>query len=705
MKKLLMIAPHLSTGGMPQYLCKQIESLKGEYEIHCIEWDSITGGVLVVQRNKIHEMIGDNLLTLGEDKEAAMRHIEAIRPDVIHFQEVPETFVPDDILRKIYRDDREWKIVVTTHSSHTNPASMRYGADRFVLVSGWSWRKFAGHFGTEICSVWEYPMVRKDYDKEAAKAKMGFDPNVKHVLHVGLFTPGKNQAQLFEIAKRMPDVMFHFVGNQADNFRSYWEPLMAAKPDNCIWHGERHNVDDYYKAADVFVFPSLFELNPLSLIEAETYGLRIAMRNLETYDGKYDGRAFYFDDDNSLADQTIRGALETPMQNRLYHELPMNYDVIRKVDPIIECNFIEGPYVSISNAYGDEFDAVFTDEATGMVHYTVTLGNGHWSRCVVKYVKKWIIKITRKSDGKVFERRYDPRDKRVFVTLESRSLGDTLAWFPQVVQYAKETGAKVVCSTFWNELLKEGHPEIELVEPGTVVHGIYAMHSIGWFYDEKGNFNWTTNPRDFRKLPLGETAADILGIEFKHRRANIVRKKAPIHYNRIGLGFHSTAQAKYWNNPDGWDELVDFFSTIGMQSMVISHEGDGWMGNAHPKGSVMLEPGGIWELIDVLRGLKLFVGLGSGLSWLAWTLGVPTVVISGFSEPYSEFDGDDVVRVGSAAECGGCYNSHRLDAGDWNWCPLHKGTDRQFECTKSITAKMVIEKIREKGLISIKVGK
>jgi FkbM family methyltransferase len=34
-----------------------------------------------------------------------------------------------------------------------------------------------------------------------------------------------------------------------------------------------------------------------------------------------------------------------------------------------------------------------------------------------------------------------------------------------------------------------------------------------------------------------------------------------------------------------------------------------------------------------------------------------------------------------------------LDAGDWNWCPKHKGTKQQFECTKEISSKMVIDKI------------
>ena len=34
-----------------------------------------------------------------------------------------------------------------------------------------------------------------------------------------------------------------------------------------------------------------------------------------------------------------------------------------------------------------------------------------------------------------------------------------------------------------------------------------------------------------------------------------------------------------------------------------------------------------------------------------------------------------------------------FDKGDWNWCPLWKGTQRQFECTKTIGSDRVIEAI------------
>jgi hypothetical protein len=70
MKKILYIAPHLSTGGLPQYLTKKIELLKDTYEIYVIEYEDITGGRLVIQKNKIINLIGDKLKTIpyGGDK-------------------------------------------------------------------------------------------------------------------------------------------------------------------------------------------------------------------------------------------------------------------------------------------------------------------------------------------------------------------------------------------------------------------------------------------------------------------------------------------------------------------------------------------------------------------------------------------------------------------------------------------------------------
>jgi autotransporter strand-loop-strand O-heptosyltransferase len=696
MKKIIIVVPHLSTGGLPQYTLKLIESMFGQYEIWCVEWDNITGGVLVVQRNQIHKILGDGLVTLSEDKSEFISLINSVSPDIIHFQEIPETFIDTELLRKVYNEDRKWEIVVTTHSSYTNPSKIRFTADKFVLVSDWSRNVFVPEFGEEICTVWEYPVEKKVYDKDAAKDKLSWDKSKKHVLHVGLFTAGKNQKQVFEIARKTPDINYHFVGNQAVNFQDYWEPLMSTKPENCIWHGERHNVEDFYMAADVFIFPSLFELNPLSLKEAQSYNLPIVLRQLETYGDTYKD-AYNMSDNIDECIQSVRMALEH--SNNTIYGSDKKLGIERKVEPTINVTFINWPEVSIYDAPDDTFDVSFIDEKTGINHYSCPISNNCWSRCTIKYVKNWLIRCVRRSDGKVFENRFEPEDKRIFVTLESKSVGDTLAWLPQVISFGEQRKCNLIISTFWNDEFRSQYPDVEFVEPGSIVHGIYAMYSIGWFFDGE-KYNPSMCPSDFTKGPLGKTAADILGIEYVQRRALL----APVEYTktkRVGLGIHSTAQTKYWNNPTGWQELTNFLTKMGYEVMVMSNEGDGYMGNFYPTGVTVLPSGDFQTLKSAILSCEFFVGIGSGLSWLSWSLGIKTVLISGFSTPISEFEGEGVIRIFNPDKCNGCYNRYKFNPGDWNWCPDHKGTDRQFECTKSITGRHVIAKIIENGFVEI----
>jgi FkbM family methyltransferase len=299
MEKILMITPHLSTGGLPQYLFKKAQVLSDQYDFYVIEWENITGGEFVVQRNRVENLLNKKLYTLGENKESVFDIIEEIKPNVIHFEEIPETFINQNILDKLY-NNRYYNIVITTHSSFTEPKNIKYLGDKIVLPSKWLLKKFKNYFKESIpCELWEYPIEVVDYDKNEYKKLLGFDPKYKHVLHVGLFTPGKNQKEIFELAKKCLDskIIFHFVGNQAMNFSDYWSPLMSEKPSNCVWHGECDNVSDFYKASDVFYFPSVYELNPLVLKEAVSHGLPLFIKPLETYEDTYDKFATYLSDD------------------------------------------------------------------------------------------------------------------------------------------------------------------------------------------------------------------------------------------------------------------------------------------------------------------------------------------------------------------------------------------------------------------------
>jgi hypothetical protein len=285
-KRLLYICPHLSTGGQPQYTYKQVKHFIKDFDIEVVELNNSGGTAFVVQKNRIKSLAVVH--TLGDDKSEVLKVIEQFNPDIIHFQEIPQFDLPTFVLDKIFREDRTYFILATTHGSFTNPADIVYHPDRYVLVSEWSRRRFEDT-GIET-TLWEYPIEDYTFDKKQSMELLGLDPTYKHVLNVGLFSPGKNQAEIFSIARQLEKykIKFHFVGNQAMNYEHYWLPLMKHKPDNCVIWGERDDVDTFYAACDLFYFSSTLELNPLSVKEALSFKMPSLFRKLHTYLDTYD---------------------------------------------------------------------------------------------------------------------------------------------------------------------------------------------------------------------------------------------------------------------------------------------------------------------------------------------------------------------------------------------------------------------------------
>lgn len=277
----------MSTGGCPQVVVKKIEMFKDIYNVVCIEWSQISWHFLV-QRNRAIELLGNNFISLSENKEYDLFNvIEDYKPDYLMIEEIAETFIPKHILKRLYSKERDYKIFETTHSSYSTPNQKQYLPDKFIFVSPHSAMTFKD-IGVPF-DIIEYPIDKKERNKEWAMNKLGLDPEWKHVINVGLFTPGKNQGYAFEMCEKLKNhkIKFHFIGNQASNFENYWKPLMENKPENCVVWGERDDVDLFLQASDAFLFTSILELNPISIKESLEYGLPTLIHDLPTYYGKY----------------------------------------------------------------------------------------------------------------------------------------------------------------------------------------------------------------------------------------------------------------------------------------------------------------------------------------------------------------------------------------------------------------------------------
>lgn len=161
----------------------------------------------------------------------------------------------------------------------------RYIADKFFACS-----KDAGisRYGKKVgndsnrCQVLNNAIDAKRFvfnreTRKQVRNDLHIAENAVVIGHVGRFVEAKNHLFLIEafadIRKRDPNAVLLLVGD--GERRSEIQAAIAEKHlgEAVILTGVRSNVWDFYQAMDVFVFPSVYEGLPVSLVEAQASGL------------------------------------------------------------------------------------------------------------------------------------------------------------------------------------------------------------------------------------------------------------------------------------------------------------------------------------------------------------------------------------------------------------------------------------------------
>jgi len=695
--KVLFLAPHLSTGGMPAFLLKRIETLKQytDVDVYVVEYQNYSDEY-VVQKNKIQQLC--NLFTLLDDKMKLMDIIRNLNIDVVHIDEMVEGFdhhnpVPEELMKALYASDRTWRIVETCHNVWFNPdQNKRYHPDAYAFCTPYHLETFKNMPSAK--TVLEFPIedLTQRYNWQDAFMELGFDGSREQVVNIGLWTPGKNQKEAVELARQLPHIDFHFVGNQAVNFQEYWEPIMQDLPENCKVWGEREDTWKFLLACDAFMFNSTWECNPLVLREAISHGCRILARNLPQYCGMFDSYITPIDETkikdqllDLLDDGSIKYTIPVGEAERFALEHVELYKHVIENTPFkapvtIINHYVRNPYLEIKGTSDSLYNVRFYDES-GELHYENTIGSNTWVKLNRSYYTKWYVRVKEVGGEVIYKDFLDYTDKRVYIAFDSKSLGDTIAWIPYVLEFKKKHRCHVIVSTFRNELFESVYPELEFVEPGTNVQDIVGMYTIGWFYDEN------KEPELPNTIPLQKAATNILGLEYKEIVPRIKTIPSKVKGKKyVSIATNSTSGCKFWTR-EAWQEVINYLHSEGYNVMNVSLE-ENPFDNCIP-----LSDKSIDRTIECISNSEFFIGLSSGLSWLAWALKKDVFMISNFTEADHEFT---CHRITNTNVCHGCWNNpaYKFDKGDWDWCPMHKGTDRHFECQKSITAQDVIEKIK-----------
>jgi len=300
----------------------------------------------------------------------------------------------------------------------------------------------------------------------------------------------------------------------------------------------------------------------------------------------------------------------------------------------------------------------------------------------------------------VFRHDYSAAGREVLIQFPVGTLGDPLGWFPYAVKFKERHGCRLTCAIGEKiiALLRDTHPDITFLTHEEVKpERYYATYNIGLFFNDP---NCLFQPCDFRHVGLHRTAGYILGVDPTEvaPRVKVAEGGRPIPEPYVCIAVQSTTQAKYWNNPHGWREIVAFLKECGYRVVCIDQKpvnGIGLVWNHIPHGAE--DKTGDHPLVERARWIKhaeFFVGCSSGLAWLAWGVGTPVVMISGLTHPLNEFA--TPYRVINYHTCNSCWNDVQLrfDHKDFLWCPRHANTPRQFECTRHITADHVKAVIR-----------
>ena len=331
-----------------------------------------------------------------------------------------------------------------------------------------------------------------------------------------------------------------------------------------------------------------------------------------------------------------------------------------------------------------------SDIDTGNILYQTEMVAGRINSAKRYYVR-FRVEVWQQ-DKLVFTHDYSAADHEVLIQFPVGTLGDTMGWFPYAVKFKdKHPDCRLTCGMAEKliPLFRDAYPDITFITHEEIKpERYYATYSMGLFFDDK---DFIYQPCDFRYVGLHRTAGYILGVDPTEvpPRLALPDESRPIPEPYVCIGVQSTTQGKYWNNPGGWFEIVRFLKEAGYRVICIDQKpthGGGLIWNHIPNGAE--DQTGDRPIVERARWLKhadFFVGLSSGLSWLAWAAGTPVVMISGLTHPLNEFA--TPYRVINYHTCNSCWNDPhlRFDHKDFLWCPRHKDTPRQFECTRLIT--------------------
>ena len=308
---------------------------------------------------------------------------------------------------------------------------------------------------------------------------------------------------------------------------------------------------------------------------------------------------------------------------------------------------------------------------------------------IEKFYIEWEIALW--LDGEpVFYHQFDPRGQKVHFNFPKATLGDNIIMLTYIEAFRRRFDGEVSCSIpeVFNDIIKNYYPKVHLTS--TLPGDSYACFQLVTPINLP--FAISENPLRIPLLRVGN--AILRCIETPSKVIYTPTKPRSIKEKYVCIGVQASTPGKSWLNPDGWDQVVEYLKSIGYRVLCIDRYDKCWN-----YGITVEKPAGaedftgdytLLERINQLAYADFFMGVSSGLAWLAWSIDIPVVMISGITEKWNEFA--TPYRILNLFACHGCYNACNAPIQAFQ-CPLFKGTERAYECSKNISARQVIDAV------------
>ncbi len=194
-------------------------------------------------------------------------------------------------------------------------------------------------------------------EKKALRKQYNFFPEDKIVVSVGQLQTRKGVKEFIDVAKKLPDVKFIWLGSFAFKKLSHGhkeiEEFVSNPPENVFFKGRVpiEQVNEYLNCSDIFFMPALSELFPMSILEAANVGIPMVLRDLPEYAEIFNFTKYLKANNNQDFANIIEETLNNQEKYRAAEKV--SKAIASKYSADIISGYWDKYYKRISNKYAD----------------------------------------------------------------------------------------------------------------------------------------------------------------------------------------------------------------------------------------------------------------------------------------------------------------------------------------------------------------